>query len=93
MITSKIEPGEGRNTNTIFKRKKEPGLQKEEPGAGASVPDGAPDFERLEDTDLVRTPATVEALDRDCGRNKGGGLMIESWLHIAAWRRPWRGPW
>ena len=85
MITSKIEPGEGRNTNTIFKRKKEPGLQKEEPGAGASVPDGAPDFERLEDTDLVRTPATVEALDRDCGRNKVGGLMIESCLHIAAW--------
>ena len=68
MITSKIEPGEGRNTNTIFKRKKEPGLQKEEPGAGA-LPKGAPDFECLEDNDQVWT-RTTEALDRDCGRDK-----------------------
>ena len=67
MITSKIEPGEGRNTNTIFKRKKEPGLQKEEPGAGA-LPKGAPDFECLEDNDQVWT-RTTEALDRDCGRD------------------------
>ena len=76
MIISKIrpQPGEGRNNNT--NEPQEPGLQKEEAGAGASVPDGAPDLECLEDTDQVRPPASVEALDRDCGRSKVGALII-----------------
>ena len=66
-IDSKLEPqpGEGINANN----KKGPGVQKEEPGAGAALPDGAPDFECLKDKDQVRT-RTTEALERDCGRDK-----------------------
>jgi hypothetical protein len=71
MFNSKVkpQPGEGRDINTNNPlTKNEPGLQKEEPGAGA-LPKGAPDFECLEDNDQVWT-RTTEALDRDCGRDK-----------------------
>ena len=62
MIDSKImpQPGEGINTNN-----KGPGVQKEEPGAGAALPDGAPDFDQ--NKDQVRT-RTTERLD--CARDK-----------------------
>ena len=52
MIDSKLEPqpGEGINTNN----KKGPGVQKEEPGAGAALPDGA-DVERLDDKNRVQS--------------------------------------
>ena len=65
MIDSQIksQPGEGRGIITI--NQKGPGLQKEEPDAGAALPDGDPDFECLKEKDQVRTPIT-EVLEREC---------------------------
>jgi len=65
MINSKIEPqpGEGKGINTI--NQKGPGLQKEEPDAGAALPDRDPDFECLEETEPVRT-RTTKMLERGC---------------------------
>ena len=66
MIDSKTkpQPGEGRGINTV--NQKGPGLQKEEPDAGAALPDRDSDFECVKEKDQVRT-STTEVLERDCG--------------------------
>ena len=73
MIDSMIEPkpGEGRGINTI--NQEGPGLQKEEPDAGAALSGCDPDFECAEETEQVRT-RTTEMLERDCA------LDIKVWL-------------
>ena len=65
MIDSMIEPkpGEGRGINTI--NQEVSGLQKEEPDAGAALPDRDPHFEGREEKDQVGT-RTTEVLERDC---------------------------
>ena len=75
MIDSKVtpKPGEG-NTNN----KKGPGLQKEEPDAGAALSDRDPDFECLKEKDQVRT-LTTEVPERDCG------FDIKVWLVVGLW--------
>ena len=64
MIESKMQPGEGRGINTI--NQEGPGLQNEEPDAGAALPGRDPDFECLAEKDPVR-PRTTKVLERDCG--------------------------
>ena len=74
MIDSMIEPQpvEGRGINTISQEG--PGLQnKEEPDAGAALPDRDPNFECLE-KDQVRTRTTEVLERRDCA------LDIKVWL-------------
>ena len=65
MIDSMIEPkpSEGGGINTI--NQGGPGLQKDEPDAGAALPDRDPDFECAEEKDQVGT-RTTEVLERDC---------------------------
>ena len=75
MIDSMIEPkpGEGRGINTI--NQEVSGLQKEEPDAGAALPDRDPDFEGLEEKEQIRT-RTAEVLERDCGLD----IKVCGWL-------------
>ena len=84
MIDSKIksQPGEGRGIITI--NQKGPGLQKEEPDAGAALPDRDSDFECVKEKDQVRTP-TTEVLERDCGLDvKVAGCGILAGLVLEA---------
>ena len=81
MIDSKIkpQPGEGRGIN-----QKGPGLQKEEPDAGAALPDRDSDFECVKEKDQVRT-STTEVLERDCGLDvKVAGCGILAGLVLEA---------
>ena len=73
MIDSMIEPkpGEGGGINTI--NQEGPGLQKEEPDAGAALTDRDPNFKCAEEKNQVRT-RTTEMLERDCA------LDIKVWL-------------
>ena len=81
MIDSKIkpQPGAGRGINTFCR----PG-PKEEPDAGAALPDRDSDFECVKEKDQVRTP-TTEVLERDCGLDvKVAGCGILAGLVLEA---------
>ena len=88
MIDSMIEPqpGERRGINTI--NEEGPGLQKEEPDAGAALPDRDPNFKCAEEKNQVRTRTSTEVLERDCALDRKVWLAKGSPRYV--WGLSWR---